>query len=156
VEELINVTQKLFAGTQTACAVAIETDAKVVRELLSRNDLHMHMGYSTRQIMLNKLGIAAAADVIQMESIFAQYLLNVLRVADMAPTQQTAYFLQELTDLGTQLNFSLIGDGLKIDVQGSVDEEDEFESIFDDDEDDDDRRPRGIGGRRNDPFRDQL
>lgn len=104
VETMIDGINECFAGEFEAVGIALGHDAVRIRNLIDNADLYAHIGAAERREFMELIGIKAGSDVVMMESAFANWLHNALRIPSMPPTgMRTAGTLAEIQELGAAL-----------------------------------------------------
>lgn len=92
---VIDVFNKMFAGTGIPVARAMAQDSLRIKQLLENPGLPAAVGCTTRDEMLKKLGAAVSADYVRLEKDLVTYVLAVMKLAagEVATEQQPLYLM---------------------------------------------------------------
>lgn len=129
-ESVIEVINKVFAGTGILVATALAYDAQQIRKALETPTLPAQVGAVNREQMLKQLGVAVTSDYPRLEQSVKQYVLALIELPNVTVGQIEIEYLTALWQLGSAITWDKLG----LDSSGRV------------------SKPTGIGGsRRRDP-----
>lgn len=96
---VIDVFNKAFAGTGIQVSRGLAFEAAEENKYISRTDLHVHMGFSSRDQMLKELGVAVGERVERQERATAQFVWCVMKTREILDPDMPSY-IEKLCELG--------------------------------------------------------
>ncbi len=101
---VIDVFNKMFAGTGIPVARAMAQDSLRIKQLLEKPELPAAVGCTSREEMLKKLGAAISADYVRLEKDLVTYVLAIMKLAaGEVPPDHQPYYIVALQSRGTNI-----------------------------------------------------
>lgn len=127
-EGVIEVINKIFAGTGILVATALAYDAQQIRKALENPNLPAHIGAVNRDQMLKQLGVAVTSDYPRLEANVKRYALGIIEFPNVTAGNTELAYITALFQLGSAITWDKLG----LDSSGRS------------------SKPTGIGSRRRD------
>ncbi|MFA5185291.1 MAG: hypothetical protein WC551_02300 [Patescibacteria group bacterium] len=101
---VIDVFNKMFAGTGIPVARAMAQDSLRIKQLLEKPELPAAVGCTSREEMLKKLGAAISADYVRLEKDLVTYVLAIMKLAaGEVPPDHQPYYIVALQSRGLNI-----------------------------------------------------
>jgi hypothetical protein len=108
-EAVIEVINKVFAGTGILVATALAYDAQQIRKALETPTLPAQVGAVNREQMLKQLGVAVTSDYPRLEQSVKQYVLAIIELSNVTAGQAEIDYLTALWQLGSAITWDKLG-----------------------------------------------
>jgi len=108
-EGVIEVINKVFAGTGILVATALAYDAQQIRKALEMPTLPAQVGAQNREQMLKQLGVAVTSDYPRLEQSVKQYVLAIIELSNVTVGQTEIDYLTALWQLGSAITWDKLG-----------------------------------------------
>lgn len=108
-EGVIEVINRVFAGTGILVATALAYDAQQIRKALETPTLPAQVGAVNREQMLKQLGVAVTSDYPRLEQSVKQYVLAVIELPNVTVGQTEIDYLTALWQLGSAITWDKLG-----------------------------------------------
>jgi hypothetical protein len=129
-EGVVEVINRIFAGTGILVATALAWDAQQIRKALETPSLPAQVGAVNREQMLKQLGVAVTSDYPRLEINVKRYALGIIEFPNVTAGNTELAYITALYQLGSAITWDKLG----LDSTGR------------------NSKPTGIGGRSPRPF----
>lgn len=108
-EGVIEVINKIFAGTGILVATALAYDAQQIRKALENPNLPAHIGAVNRDQMLKQLGVAVTSDYPRLEANVKRYALGIIEFPNVTAGNTELSYITALFQLGSAITWDKLG-----------------------------------------------